>query len=263
MASKPDFALAVRVQELQLPSLSPYTRRAAGLNIESGSLKVDAEATANAGQLAGVVRLNVGSLAVQSASAEDAARVEQTIGLPVSAAIGLIQDDEGRIRLDIPLAGDLASPSFDFSDAIGQAVTNVLKGAVLAPFRLALLPVTMIAGAAAGGTPTLPPIPFTAGQATLDSQANAALAGLAKVLGEHGKVRVKVCGRATAADRDALTATDPSAAEEALRGLAAGRTLAVRRALIENYGVAGDQVLDCRATYSATDTGQPRVDIEF
>lgn len=116
-----------------MPPLSPYTLRAAGLNIESGSLKLDADASANAGALSGVLRLNVGDLAVQSASAEEAARVEQTIGLPVGAAIGLIQGDDGRIRLDIPLSGDLTSPSFDFGDAIGQAVTNVLKGAVLAP----------------------------------------------------------------------------------------------------------------------------------
>lgn len=264
IAAKPDFALAIRVQELQLPPLSPYTLRAAGLNIESGSLKLDADASANAGALSGVLRLNVGDLAVQSASAEEAARVEQTIGLPVGAAIGLIQGDDGRIRLDIPLSGDLTSPSFDFGDAIGQAVTNVLKGAVLAPFRLALLPVTVIAGVAQGGAPTLPPIPFTAGQATLDASASAALERLAQVLAEHSKVRVKVCGRATAADRDALAAADPAAAADgALRGLAEGRTLAVRRALVEQYGVGADQVLDCRATYSATDTGQPRAEIEF
>jgi hypothetical protein len=48
-----------------------------------------------------------------------------------------------------------------------------------------------------------------------------------------------------------------------LRGLAEARTLAVRRALIERYGVRADQVLDCRATYAPDDTGPPRVEIEF
>ncbi len=263
IAPRPDFALAVRVQQLQLPPLSPYTLRAAGLNIESGSLKADADAAADAGKLSGVLRLNVGSLAVQSASAEEAARVEQTIGLPVSTAIGLIQDDEGRIKLDIPLSGDLTSPSFDFGDAIGQAVTNVLKGAVLAPFRLALLPVTVIAGAAEAGAPALPPIPFTGGDAALGAQASAALERLAKVLSEHGKVRVQICGRATGADLAALSALDPGAGEGALRGLAEARTLAVRRALVERYGVPAEQILDCRATYSPEDTGPPRVNIEF
>ena len=263
IAEKQDFALAARVQELQLPPLSPYTLRAAGLNIESGSLKVDADAAADAGKLSGVLRLNVGSLAVQSASAEEASKVEQTIGLPVGAAIGLIQDDEGRIKLDIPLSGDLASPAFDFGDAIGQAVTNVMKAAVLAPFRLALLPVTVIAGAADAGAPQLPPIPFSAGEATLDAQASAALERLAQVLSEHAKVRVKVCGRATGGDRTALAAVDAGVGEGALRALAEARTLAVRRALIEAHRVSADQVLDCRATYAPDDSGQPRVDIEF
>jgi hypothetical protein len=60
-----------------------------------------------------------------------------------------------------------------------------------------------------------------------------------------------------------MTAVDAGAGEGAFRGLAEARTLAVRRALIERYGVRADQVLDCRAIYAPDDTGQPRVNIEF
>lgn len=261
LGAKPDFAIAARIAELQLPLLSPYAARAVGLNIDSGRLRGSAEATATAGQLAGVINLDILNLTVAAAGADGAARVEKAIGVPPATAIGLIEDDDGRIRLSLPVSGDLTSPSFDFSDAIGQAAGNVLKGAVLAPFRIALLPFALVASAAQAGPPKLPAVPFRAGSADIAVAGADIVDGLARVLTAEKKLRVQICGRATAADAGALPAERRDAA--ALRDLAEARTLAVRRALIDDRGVRRVQVLDCRILYDAADPGPPEVAVQF
>jgi hypothetical protein len=261
LGAKPDFAIQARVSQLQLPPLSPYTARAVGLNLESGRLGARADATATAGQLDGVITLDVLNLTVAAAGPAGAARVEQAIGVSPAAAIGLIADDDGRIRLSLPIAGDLTSPSFDFSDAIGQAAGNVVKAAVLAPFRLALLPVTLVAGAVQAGPPKIEPIPFEPGTDRIAGNGRATADALARVLAAESRLTVQVCGRATRADAEALPPDRRT--EAALRDLAAARTLAVRRALVDDRGVRPAQVLDCRIEYGAADPGPPVAAIRF
>lgn len=276
LAPKPDFALNASVKHLQLPQLSPYTAQAIGVNIESGRLTVNADATANQGELQGVINLAANSLELGKVSAETASQAENTIGVPLNTALGLLEDDDGRITLSIPLSGNLASPSFDPGDAIAQAMTNVVKGAVLAPFKLALLPVTLLAGAAEGSVPKLAPIAFDANTVTPTAQGKTIIEGLATLLRDQSKLKVQVCGRATLADRQAALEKQalpdesdpiyPTAVADLRAGLgqlAQERTSVVRRTLSDEYGIPRRQVLECRSAYEESDTGAPRVEIKF
>jgi Domain of Unknown Function (DUF748). len=276
LAPKPDFALNASIKYLQLPQLSPYTAQAIGINIESGRLTVNADATANQGELQGVINLAANSLELGSVSAETASQAENTIGVPLNTALGLLEDDDGRIKLSIPLSGNLASPSFDPGDAIAQAMTNVVKGAVLAPFKLALLPVTLIAGAAEGSVPKLAPVTFESNTDTPDAQGKQILDSLATLLRDQPKLKVQVCGRATQQDRATQLAKEalpdpsdpiyPVAVGDMRAGLgqlAQARTSVVRRILSDEFGIPRRQVLECRSAYEEQDTGAPRVEIKF
>jgi Domain of Unknown Function (DUF748) len=273
-ATQPSFELMGNVQRLQLPPLSPYATRAVGVTLESGNLQADATAKAIAGQLRGVIDINVADLAVASANSQQSG-ASSIVGVPVDTVIGLLQDNDGRIRLTVPFAGDLTSPAFDFTDAIDQALTGALQAAVTAPFRLAYLPVDLIVGMTQSGPPTLKPIPFTAGEATVGIEGDRVLQALALVLEQRPSLRIKVCGRATHQDREARLANEGFSASEALPpdqrqrlegelgALAYDRTLAVRSALIREHGIASSQVQECRASYDAGDNGPPRVEIEL
>lgn len=276
LAAKPDFALNASVKYLQLPQLSPYTAQAIGVNIESGRLTVNADATAKQGELQGVIKLAANSLELGSVSAETASHAENTIGVPLNTALGLLEDDDGRIELSIPLSGNLASPSFDPGDVIAQAMTNVVKGAVLAPFKLALLPVTLLAGAAEGSVPKLAPISFEANTDVPDAQGKTVLEALATLLRDQSKLKVQVCGRATQADRqaalqkqalpdesDPIYPTSVADLRAGLGQLAQARTSVVRRILSDQYSIPRRQVLECRSAYEESDPGAPRLAIKF
>lgn len=276
LAAKPDLALSASVKYLQLPQLSPYTAQAIGINIESGRLSVNADATAAQGELKGVINLTANSLALEPVSAEVAGQAENKIGVPLGTALGLLEDDEGRIELSIPLSGNLASPSFDPGDAIAQAMTSVVKGAVLAPFKLALLPVTLIAGAAEGAAPKLAPVTFEANTDSPNAQGKTILDALATLLRDQPKLKVQVCGRATQQDRAAALEKQalpdesdpiyPTAVADLRAGLgqlAQARTSVVRRILSDEFGIPRRQVLECRSAYEEQDAGAPRVEIKF
>jgi len=184
-----------------------------------------------------------------------------------------LQDSEGKITLSLPVAGDLKSPSFDISGVIAKAVSGAVTSAVMAPFKLAFAPVSLLAGAvAAGNAPALTPIPFAAGSAELDAQADGIVRGLVQVLMERQGLKLKVCGRAVPADLQAVLADLPDRAklttDEMLerakadaQRLADERTLAVRRAIVEGGTVKPARIGECRATFDAGDGGPPRAEI--
>lgn len=277
LGQNPDFALNANIKYLQLPQLSPYSSQAIGINIESGRLSISADAAANEGNLSGVVNLAANSLVLQAVNATAENQVQQSIGLPLNSALGLLEDDDGRINLSIPLAGNLASPSFDFGDAIAQAMTNVVKGAVLAPFRLALLPVTLLSSVAGSDVPQLAPITFEPNTDTPDANGKTVLAALTKLLQEQPKLSVQVCGRATLQDRAAALAKEalpdesdpiyPVAVSDLRAGLgqlAQARTTVIRRALSdESSDIRRGRVRECRSEYNEQDNGPPRAEIKF
>lgn len=272
---QPDFDLNARLRRLELPTLSPYAAQAIGVNVESGRLSLDLSAAADGGNLKGLVDLTLRDLGFSPLSPADAQRLSASVGVPIETIVGLMQDDQGRIRLSLPISGNLANPAFDPSDAIRQALTGALQAAVLAPFQLAFAPVALIAKAAGAGGDTigLQPIPFSAGVASLDGTAQDMASGLVRVLQERDKLKIKVCGRATAADLTAALQADRApasgpgrdAAAERLApdlwSLAGERTARVRDALITGGNIKARQVGECRILYDPTDTGPPRVDV--
>lgn len=272
---QPDFDINARLRRLELPPLSPYAAKAIGVNVETGRLSLDVGASADAGNLKGLLDLTLRDLSFSTLSAADAQRLSASVGVPIETIVGLLQDDQGRIRLSLPISGNLANPAFDPTDAIRQALTGALQAAVLAPFQLAFAPVALIAKAAgAGGNAMgLQPVPFPPGVAKLEGTSSDMVSGLARVLQERDKLKIKVCGRATASDLTAALRADGApesgperdAAAERLApdlwSLAGERTARVRDALINEGGANARQVGECRILYDPTDTGPPRVEV--
>jgi Domain of Unknown Function (DUF748) len=270
-----DFDLNARLQRLELPPLSPYAAQAIGVNVESGRLSVDATAAADAGALKGDIGITLRDLEFSTLSAADAERLSASVGVPIETVVGLLQDDDGRIRLNLPVSGDLQNPSFDLTDAISQALSGALQAAVLAPFKLAFAPVSLIAGAVGGGGGiTFEPVPFEPGTADLTSTGKDMAAGLGRVLQERDKLKLRVCGRATAEDlaAEAGGKIPPSGPERdqildelrpKLEALASERTAKLRSQLIDVGGAKPRQVGECRSAFDPADTGQPRALVQL
>jgi hypothetical protein len=269
--SKPEFDMTARIRGLQLPALSPYAAKAIGMNLEKGQLDLKADAVARKGVLDGKVGLDIANLGFSPLSKADAERLSASIGAPIETAVDLLRDAQGRIKLNIPVSGDLASPSFDLSRVIAKAMTGAVTAAIAAPLQLMLQPVQLVAKAV-GGKITFKPVVFAPMEKTLQPDAGAFVDALATALQQQNDLIIQLCGRATAADLEAILSRPPperrkgepwtpESARRPLEALAAERGRAVRRALVTDKGISAGRVGECRSSFDANDREPPRVEI--
>ena len=123
--------VSVEFRNLQMSSLSPYTVKFAGREIDEGKLDLDLGYSIKQGKLDSTNTVVLSDLALGDAvESPDAAR------LPLDPAVALLKDSDGIIRIDLPVTGDVNQPEFKISGVVMQAITTVLTKIVSAPFRM-------------------------------------------------------------------------------------------------------------------------------
>lgn len=178
-----------------LPKLSPYTITFAGRAVAEGTLWLDLEYRIVDGNLVGQNDITMQDLRlgerVQAARAPD---------LPLELAAALLTDDQGVLRLRVPVRGDLDHPTFDYTTVIRAAIRNTLRRVVTAPFRF----VGRLFGP---DVEELDAIEFEPGSASLRPPEEEKLAVVAKSLAKRPTLALEVQGTfAPEADARALRA---------------------------------------------------------
>lgn len=111
-------------------SLSPYAAKFAGRKIKSGSLSLTLDYKIANNNLDGSNNIVLESLVLgEEVESPDA------MDLPLDMAISLLEDDNGKIDIKLPIKGDLNSPEFEINAVIQKAIGNLLGGIVTAPFK--------------------------------------------------------------------------------------------------------------------------------
>jgi hypothetical protein len=275
-----DLDVTAKVENLHLPTYSPYFEKFAGVLLESGRLDAVTEVRGTKGNLLGEIQVNLADARVRPSSKADAERIAARVGVPLEMAVDLLKDVDGRIALNLPVTGRVSKPDVGMGPAIYKAVGNVLA-TIFPPTLIG----SMIASLVDGSGPPFASIEFSPGSAELDKRGKSSADSLARLLSEHPHLSIVFCARASEQDRNAVSSaakipsrqvTDPLGAfggpgtspasgqpeaESALARLAAERVGAVRRYLIEQKGVDAARVSECGSTFSLADEGDPRVEI--
>jgi len=272
----PDFDLNVDLKALPLPAYSSYVSDAIGWNLDGGDLSTTVNATANNNALGGQVGVLVDNLFLNPVTAADGEKLEKQIGVPVQFAVGILKDDQGRIDLDLPLAGTLDKPEVDYSSVIQKAISGFL-GSIFGSDSFQ----------GADGFKLLPVV-FAPGSAELTDAGRQSAENYVAMLEKKPSLKLGVCGRANVQDFVALfgskalpplqptqasTAAAPAgqaaagagsraaistAQAKALVELAMERTNVVRGYFVEEKGINTERIVQCRVTYDIEDTQPPR-----
>jgi outer membrane protein OmpA-like peptidoglycan-associated protein len=194
LAKVPSLDLSAKASDVELTSFTPYSTKYAGYPIESGQLSVDLHYLLNESKLTANNHLVIDQLTfgkhVDSPTATK---------LPVTLAIALLKDSNGKIDVQIPVSGSLSDPQFSVGGLIWGAVLNLIKKAITAPFTLL--------ASAFGGSQDLEYVGFDPGSATLTPAALGKLDTLSKALKDKPAVKLELVGHADAArDTPALKA---------------------------------------------------------
>ncbi|NOT66932.1 MAG: DUF748 domain-containing protein [Methylophilaceae bacterium] len=122
--------LTLSFKNIEMNRITPYSGKFAGRRIDAGKLSVDLEYKIKNRQLAGNNKFVINKLKLgEKVDSPDAAN------LPLDLAIALLEDSDGIIDLDLPVAGSLDDPKFSYGSLVWKAITNVLGKMVTAPFR--------------------------------------------------------------------------------------------------------------------------------
>jgi hypothetical protein len=289
--------LAAKIDDFDLPRLSPYVVRLIGYKVKSGHLDTDIELRSLQGELQGKSLFTISNAEVAPADAKIMQRFERQLRVPLPTALAVLKDSNNKMKLDVPITGDIADPKFSFTDAFNQALVKGMTKAAASYLKHLFQPYgTMITvvelGIMAGQKITalrLDPVFFDPGSDTISDNAVPYLERVAELLKTRPQIHIKVCGLATEADKDNQKETSgkkgpeqqpaverspdapkgetypeqlkPLTVDEQLGKLAQQRAAGIKEYLVKNHGIEDDRLLVCLPEYDAREKATPRVEL--
>lgn len=173
-----------RVDDLELPPLSPYSVKYAGHGIERGKLGMTVRyQIAPDGQLQASNQILLKQLQFS-----DRVEGSEAPNLPIRLAVALLADSKGVIDLNLPVSGSINDPQFRVGPIVWRMVLNLIGKAVTAPFAL-------IAQALGGSAEDFSQIDFAPGHSELDAKARSRLEQVAQMMAQRPALRLTLEGQ--------------------------------------------------------------------
>jgi hypothetical protein len=274
--------IKANIDGLPLPPMTPYSSRILGYQLVSGEMDAEISLKADAGELDGIKKLKLYQLEVKPVSPEEMAKLDSKLDVPLETGLAMLRDKNNKIELSLPIKGDVENFQIDPSDAINQVVGKAMKQAAKTYLSTALFPygtlltVVQIAGEEAMKV-RLDPITYTPGSTRLGSNDKEYLGKVAQILNERPEIHVKLCGIATATDRDYLTSqqnkikqsqseADPPEVdlEKELMQLAQNRAELIETYLVEEHGTKANRLISCQPRVENKDSeSKPRTELSI
>ena len=253
-----------QLKQLDLPRLSPYSIATTGYYLQNGQLHLDAEGSLKQGQIEGSNHIQINRLEVEVADQEQMGKFSKKLSMPLGTAIGILQDSNDNIDLDIPVSGSLEDPDFGIQSVINRLAGKGLKQAAFSFLTRSLQPygalISLAAAAAKDGAFVhLQPVAFSPGSAALDETANDYLSKIDAMMLDRKGMRLNICGQAVQQDQQVIRQRlaeankkreKPLAAEalaeqekEQLAELAQQRSDTIKQVLTET--ISGERLFNC------------------
>src|SRR5690554_632708 len=136
----PQGEVVLTVRQLDLVPFNGYFIQAMGYQLNRGSLDIDARITFDKAQLGGEAKLLLRNSKFTPVDETTIKKVSKQLSMPIDTAVGLLRDDNGNLRLTIPLSGDLTDPDVGLSDISKQLTQRALKAGTVYFLKQALQP---------------------------------------------------------------------------------------------------------------------------
>ncbi|MCF6157320.1 MAG: DUF748 domain-containing protein [wastewater metagenome] len=119
------------LQGYDLPPLTPYAGRYLGYTIPKGKLYLNLEYEILGKKLEGKNQIIIEQLALGKKIES-----QQATSLPIKFAVNFLKDREGKIKMDIPVSGNLGDPQFEIGKIILNSMTNLVTRVATSPLAL-------------------------------------------------------------------------------------------------------------------------------
>jgi hypothetical protein len=192
--------LTAHGRRLPLQQFNPYVTPAAGYSISEGRLSVDSDVRWAADKYDSTTEMEFDQLGI--AGAEGDSLFLQKVGIPLTLALSLLSDLNGKISLTVPVSGDRGGTQVAITEIVAQALVKAILGAVTSPLKMLGVVADLATG---GGGPVLPePIPCGPGLPVVEASADARVHQLGDALGSAPALGITLQGMAGGPDVRAL-----------------------------------------------------------
>lgn len=187
--------LIIKFDNVDLTTAAPYTGKYVGYPIRKGKLFLDLAYKVSQKQVEAENKVAVDQLTFgEKTDSPDA------ISLPVTLAVALLKDRNGRIDIDLPIRGNLKDPDFKYGKAVWATLGNLLTKMVASPFALMS---KLVPGG--GNGEELQHLTFEPGSTVIAPDEMKKIDALIKGLEERPGLRLEITGTADPArDRQAV-----------------------------------------------------------
>ncbi|WP_199611637.1 DUF748 domain-containing protein [Flocculibacter collagenilyticus] len=138
LQSTDSFNIDGEIKELALNSLSGYLSKALGFDVKTGEIDLNINLVTKKGQLDGEAIVALRGMQFDAVEDQQTNIVTENSAMPFNMALAQLADKRGNLELEIPLSGDLSSPSFGMSSFIGlvtkKAVMESTKSYLMQTF---------------------------------------------------------------------------------------------------------------------------------
>jgi hypothetical protein len=176
---------SVSLNDYALRVLTPYVGKYTGRELQEGKMDLTMNYKIQDNKLSAVHQLLIQHFTFgQKVDSKDA------LPLPFGLAVGLLEDPQGRIKISLPVTGDLSDPKFEYFHLIGQVTRNFFIKLITKPFSF----LASMLGAQESGTDEMGGVRFLPGKVDLSEEEKQKLTTLMKGLKERPKLRLEVAG---------------------------------------------------------------------
>ncbi|MBB6521058.1 DUF748 domain-containing protein [Pseudoteredinibacter isoporae] len=188
----------LKLEHIKLVTFSPYIEKQTGYFIHTGQLSLDSQGQLDGKELQSKNQIDLRSIELERVSADKADQVDQSISMPLDSALGLLRDDNGDVRLELPVDGNIDSPEFGSGDILKQVSSRALREASVAYLKYAFQPYGTLISVGSWLSDQaqkirLDSLAFDNGQTELSEQQKEYLQKLGELLQKKEQLRVRAC----------------------------------------------------------------------
>ncbi len=156
-----DFSLNLEVEDLSLLPFASYQREITSCKLMRGKMGLEAELECEKNKLDCMNRAVFKDLELQPILGAKPSLI-RVMGMGPATLATVLRDNEGRIRLNIPVKGDITDPDFKVGPALLKALIRAIQETIIGPFssaaklvftkegmsKIHLLPIEFVRGSA-------------------------------------------------------------------------------------------------------------------
>lgn len=257
------------INEVSLPSVSPYMKDSLGFVFNSGQLDTRIDVKIKDSDIKGDLVLRMRGIDMTANSAKRGSLAD-TSAVPLNVALGMLKDSRGNIKLKVPLSGSVDDPSFGLNSFLmlvtKKAIASQAKSYLMQTFvpYASVVSVAITAGEFALKL-RFDDLPYAPEQVDIAEAQEKYVTEFIQLMKDKEKTQVKVCGVATPEDVGEPAGSDVDAAEkvQALLTIAQRRAERFKEHVVTKGELASSRILLCQPKVDYTKTAVPHIAISL